>query len=183
MRNWAAILRQLLQWYPRHSNFTVIFTPADFTIFIEQILKWLMRDQLSSVRLAVVDMDTQKVIENWLFHLDPDLPGSSHSPADEQTRLQNLVAEVTGHIWARPPLEHHCTFDVVVFNANGEDVTPEFESAMLEEGEDDEEDEIDSPQPQQNRPVSTQNDRHSRISDHLNTAGLGSSIASVEDSE
>merc|ERR1712048_56017 len=106
----------------------------DVVLSRDQIEEWLLKKDLARLALKVIEEETQKVKETWMFELFADLstPDVQNPKALGETFLA-FKRELLSVVGARPVPQHDCTFEILIFDHHGEDVTDEWNELLPEE--------------------------------------------------
>ncbi|KAH7729630.1 MDF-2 protein [Aphelenchoides avenae] len=89
---------------------------------LEQIEAWLTMKCLKSIVLVIMEVNTKKVVERWVFDFstDGDIEDGESRKTDEsriQKEMAYVIRQITASVTFLPLLETMCTFDVLSYTS------------------------------------------------------------------
>eukprot|EP00761_Pharyngomonas_kirbyi_P007780 gb/GECH01007791.1/.p1 GENE.gb/GECH01007791.1/~~gb/GECH01007791.1/.p1 ORF type:complete len:207 (+),score=48.15 gb/GECH01007791.1/:1-621(+) len=102
---------------------------------LKQLYAWLLDKAVQKLVLVVSGVDSQQVMERWVFNVETDKsvsqdgPGKTKSEKDIMNEIQAVIRQITASVTFLPLLDEPCTFDLLVYADNDCQVPVEWEES------------------------------------------------------
>lgn len=117
----------------------MIATDDGLTGYLKQVLAqlsdWLFKGLVQKLVLVVTSLDTQQVLERWVFDIQTDdesLKGGAPKEKPEKeimSEISALIRQITASVTFLPLLDEPCTFDLLVYADNDAEVPQAWEES------------------------------------------------------
>ncbi|DBA04167.1 TPA: hypothetical protein N0F65_004275, partial [Lagenidium giganteum] len=104
-----------------------------FTKFLSQLSNWLLQGEVQKLVLVITGIETEEVLERWVFDVHAEKPTQSGAPAKPQkeimSEIQAVIRQITASVSFLPLLQEQCTFDLLVYTDKNSEVPPMWEQS------------------------------------------------------
>eukprot|EP01119_Soliformovum_irregulare_P026019 TRINITY_DN9795_c0_g1_i1.p1 TRINITY_DN9795_c0_g1~~TRINITY_DN9795_c0_g1_i1.p1 ORF type:complete len:203 (-),score=44.69 TRINITY_DN9795_c0_g1_i1:294-902(-) len=87
---------------------------------LNQLSDWIMKGEVQKLVLVVTGIDTNEVLERWVFDVVPEIPHDGKQVAEKPMKeiteeIKALIRQITASVTFLPLLNEPCSFDLLVY--------------------------------------------------------------------
>lgn len=97
------------------------------------VIDWLAKGEVKKLVLVIASIETEEVLERWVFNIDTDQEiletngRAEKDPNEIQKEIQAIIRQITASVTFLPLLEVSCSFDLLMYTTLDTNVPSDWE--------------------------------------------------------